>query len=295
MTKFIASLIARKKLLLLIGLWLAAVTTAGYFIGASDNKQKLSNTIIYNNTNIRPGSRKVFLDYTCNGTKVASYDIGEGHVLTDLRESVFVPKESLFQKVYIYAIGALGSGTAHAIASVKSVPKSFGRSKRERARHFFLASLYAASGFYTGVVGYQIGSQRPPGCEDPEIFEGIRNDAFWKPVVKSVAKDLWRQAARRTDRNEIAADQSPVLENALIQIENNKADLNLFLVLLDELGGKYRKGEDRPPAPWTLAHFSIFTVAMIVVTMMLAYFYLSVSEASGSPKKSRKPRRELND
>jgi hypothetical protein len=291
MTKFIASIVARKKLLLLLtGLWLAAAT-AGYFIGARDNKNDRSNTVVYHNTNIRQENAEVFLDYKCNNTDVASYDIDNHLVLNRLPEKVYGSSVSSFQEAFPYAMGVLTSaGSAVAKVFAEPAAKSFRGPKSARNWRFVanaaVGVMFAASGLYTGYAGYRINTQHLPTCDDAQILHDIRNDVFWKPLAKSIAVDLWQQANDLAHRNEISPDRWAVLKDARRKVANDKADSELFIALRDELGGRYRKLE-YSVAPWTPFHFLMFTVG-VFLAMLLVYFFLSVSEAPESPKKVRK-------
>jgi hypothetical protein len=291
MTKFIVSIVARKKLLLLlIGLWLAA-STAGYFIGASDNKKALSRAAIYHSTNIRPQGAKVFLDYTCNDTKIASYDIRNHHV--HMRDDLSGSTDSSLKGAFAHLMtglenaagGGLGTGLVHVILS-----KPRGLPRQAPIRLAAAGVVLAASGAL--YVGHQIGSQHQPDCNDTEILREISHEDFWKPAAKFLADNLWQQANDLANRNEISSDRRPVLDDALAGFEKDPSDS--FNTLLAELGDKYRKYEPHP-VQWTSVDFLIFATVMICITVLLGYFLPALSEAPASPKKPRKSKRQLKD
>lgn len=286
MNRLITSIAARKKLLLLIGLWLAAGTTAGYFLGASENRKGRS-AVLVNNTNIRKDGAEVFLIYTCNNKEYARYDIDRAKLLATAQDELFGPSESLFQKTYTYAIAVLGGGgLAHAVTYVKPVALSLGMSKPQRMRYFIAGVISAASGLY---VGYRMGSRQLPACDDPQIQQAVRQEAFWKPVAKLLATDLWRQASYLADLNEISPDQRPVLKAALVQIESGNANSRLFVTLLDEVKDRYTKLEQHPQQ-WAPVDFLMFAAVLVFIAGLLIYFFPAASEAPELPKKERKPR-----
>jgi hypothetical protein len=135
MSRLIRAVVARKSLLLIIGLWLAAGTTAGYFLGAAENNKGL-DAVTVNNTDIRRSGENVFLVYTCNNQEFERYDIDRAHLI-DGQDNLYGPTESLFQKTYSRAFETLGGGgLTHVLTYAKPIARSLGLSKRERMRYF---------------------------------------------------------------------------------------------------------------------------------------------------------------
>jgi hypothetical protein len=170
MSRLIRAVVARKSLLLIIGLWLAAGTTAGYFFGAAENNKGL-DAVTVNNTDIRKSGDNVFLVYSCNNQELERYDIDRAHLI-DGQDNLYGPTESLFQKTYSRAFETLGGGSlTHALTYAKPIARSLGLSKRERIRYFVAGVISAASGVY---VGYRMGSRDLPACDDPRILHPMR-------------------------------------------------------------------------------------------------------------------------
>jgi hypothetical protein len=282
MSRLIRTIVARKRVLLITGLWLAAGTTAGYFLGAAENKKGL-DAVTVNNTDIRNVGESVFLVYTCNNQEFERYDIDRAHLI-DGQDNLYGPTEGLFQKTYSRAFEVLGgSGLTQALTYAKPVARSLGLSKRERVRYFIAGVISAASGVY---VGYRLGSRDLPACDDTQILQAIRQEAFWKPVVGRLAKDLWTQANHLADLNEISPDQRPVLTSALVQIETGAADSKLFNTLRDEIKDRYVKLEQHP-LQWALVDYLMFAAVLVLVAVLLAYFLPVEVEARVSKRRSR--------
>jgi hypothetical protein len=282
MSRLIRAVVAQKRLLLIIGLWLAAGTTAGYFLGAAENKKGLE-AVTVNNTDIRNAGGNVFLVYTCNNQELERYDIDRAHLI-DGQDNLYGPTESLFQKTYSRAFEMLGGGgLTHALTYAKPVARSLGLSKRERVRYFIAGVISAASGVY---VGYRLGSRDLPACDDIRILQAIREEAFWKPVVGRLAKDLWTQANHLADLNQISPDQRPVLNNSLVQIETGTADSKLFNTLRDEIKDRYVKLEQRP-LQWAPVDYLMFAAVLVLVAVLLAYFLPVEVEARGTKRRKR--------
>lgn len=282
MSRLIRAIVAQKRLLLIIGLWLAAGTTAGYFLGAAENKKGLE-AVTVNNTDIRNAGGNVFLVYTCNNQELERYDIDRAHLI-DGQDNLYGPTESLFQKTYSRAFETLGGGgLTHALTYAKPVARSLGLSKRERVRYFIAGVISAASGVY---VGYRLGSRDLPACDDTRILQAIRQEAFWKPVVGRLAKDLWTQANHLADLNQVSPDQRPVLNDALVQIETGTADSKLFNTLRDEIKDRYVKLEQRP-LQWAPVDYLMFAAVLVLVAVLLAYFLPVEVEARASKRRNR--------
>jgi hypothetical protein len=98
------------------------------------------------------------------------------------------------------------------------------------------------------------------------------------------------KANHLADLNEISPDQRPVLDGALDQIARGAFSSTLFMTLLDDTNHKYTNLE-QDPVQWTSVDFLKFTTVMILIAVLLAYFLPALSEASGSPKKTRKSKR----
>jgi hypothetical protein len=283
MSRLIRAIVAQKRLLLIIGLWLAAGTTAGYFLGAAENKKGLE-AVTVNNTDIRNAGGNVFLVYTCNNQELERYDIDRAHLI-DGQDNLYGPTESLFQKTYSRAFETLGGGgLTHALTYAKPVARSLGLSKRERVRYFIAGVISAASGVY---VGYRLGSRDLPACDDTRILQAIRQEAFWKPVVGRLAKDLWTQANHLADLNQVSPDQRPVLNDALVQIETGTADSKLFNTLRDEIKDRYVKLEQRP-LQWAPVDYLMFAAVLVVVAVLLAYFLPVEVEARAAKRRGRR-------
>jgi hypothetical protein len=282
MSRLIREIAVRKRVLLIIGLWLAAGTTAGYFLGAAENKKGLE-AVTVNNTDIRNVGDNVFLVYTCNNQELERYDIDRARLI-DGQANLYGPPESLFQKTYSRAFEVLGGGgLTHALAYAKPIARSLGMSKQQRIRYFVAGVISAASGVY---VGYQLGSRDLPACDDTRILQAIRQEAFWKPVVGRLAKDLWTQANHLADLNEISGDQRPVLNSALIQIETGTADSKLFNTLRDEIKDRYVKLEQHP-LQWAAVDYVMFAAVLVLVAVLLAYFLPVEVEARGAKRRKR--------
>jgi hypothetical protein len=282
MSRLIREIAVRKRVLLIIGLWLAAGTTAGYFLGAAENKKGLE-AVTVNNTDIRNVGDNVFLVYTCNNQELERYDIDRAHLI-DGQANLYGPPESLFQKTYSRAFEVLGgTSLTHALAYAKPIARSLGMSKQQRIRYFVAGVISAASGVY---VGYQLGSRDLPACDDTRILQAIRQEAFWKPVVGRLAKDLWTQASHLADLNEISPDQRPVLNSALIQIETGTADSKLFNTLRDEIKDRYVKLEQHP-LQWAAVDYVMFAAVLVLVAVLLAYFLPVEVEARGAKRQKR--------
>jgi hypothetical protein len=305
MTKFIASIVARKKLLvLLIGLWLVAAT-AGYFVGTRDNERRLSNPVVYDHTDMREDDAKVFLVYRCNNKDFTWYDIKNGQVQDFRTKAALVPTESFIYKVGGFATTVLGPGSAFAAwvnAYAERATKSFGGSGRARTSRrlvFFaevaggavVAVTYAA---VSGMYGYVISDRHVPVCNDAELAREVGQAAFWKPVAETYVKQLWKQAHDLAHQIEMSPDRRAVLDGALARVEEDPADSNSLITLRHELGDKYRKPEYFV-ALWTPVHFLMFTAGMIFITVLLGYFLPALSEIPGSAKKPRKSKRQLKD
>lgn len=283
MSRLIRGIVARKRVLLIIGLWLAAGTTAGYFLGAAENKQGL-DAVTVNNTDIQDVGDNVFLVYTCHNQEFERYDIDRARLI-DGQHNLYGPTESLFQKTYSRAFEVLGgTGLTQALAYAKPVVRSLGMSKQQRIRFFVVGVVSAASGVY---VGYNLGSRDLPACDDTRILQAIRQEAFWKPLVVRLAKDLWTQADHLADLNKISRDQRPVLNNALVQIETGSADSKLFNALRADIKGRYVKLEQHPPQ-WAPIDYLKFAAVLVFVAGLLAYFLPVEVEARGSKRRDRR-------
>ena len=125
MSRLIRTIVARKRVLLITGLWLAAGTTAGYFLGAAENKKGL-DAVTVNNTDIRNVGESVFLVYTCNNQEFERYDIDRTHLI-DGQDNLYGPTEGLFQKTYSRAFEVLGgSGLTQALHMQSRSPDRLG-------------------------------------------------------------------------------------------------------------------------------------------------------------------------
>jgi hypothetical protein len=282
MSRLIRAVVARKMVLLIIGLWLAAGTTAGYFLGAAENNKGLE-AVTVNNTDIRNVGDSVFLVYTCNNQEFERYDIDRAHLI-DGQANLYGPTESLFQKTYSRAFEVLGgTSLTQALAYAKPIARSLGMSKQQRIRYFVAGVISAASGVY---VGYRLGSRDLPACDDTRILQAIRQEAFWKQVVGMLAKDLWKQASDLADLNKISPDQRPVLNSALVQIESGSADSKLFNTLRDEIKDRYVKLKQRPPQ-WAPIDYLMFAAVLVLVAGLLAYYMPVEVEARGAKRRKR--------
>ena len=193
----------------------------------------------------------------------------------------------MFQKTYSSAFETLGGGgLTHVLTYAKPIARSLGLSKRERIRYFVAGVISAASGVY---VGYRMGSRDLPACDDTRILQAIRQEAFWKPVVGRLAKDLWTQANHLADLNQISPDQRPVLNRALVQIETGTADSKLFNTLRDEIKDRYVKLE-KHPLQWAPVDYLMFAAVLVLVAGLLAYFLPVGVEARGSKRRGRQKR-----
>lgn len=92
-SRSICRIVARKRVLLIIGLWLAAGTTAGYFLGAAENWKGL-DAVTVNNTDIRNVGENVFLVYACNNREVERCDIDRAHLI-DRQDNLYGPDGKL--------------------------------------------------------------------------------------------------------------------------------------------------------------------------------------------------------
>jgi hypothetical protein len=268
MKVLITKFLTRKMLLLAIAVWLTAGTTLGFLLGAADNKKGL-NAVTAHNTDIRIKGASVYLVYGCDNADLVYYDIDHAH-LSSVKMDAYGPPESLFRRTYTYALSVLGTGSslAPALTYVKPVARSLGISRSQRIRFFIAGTIALASGVY---VGYRAGSRQLPACDDPQILEKIRQEAYWKQAVDVLANDLWRQAEHLADLNGTAKDERPFLSQADAQILSGAADSKLFIALRKEIKDRYVKYEQHP-SHLTLVDFMILAAFIALGAGILLCF-----------------------
>jgi hypothetical protein len=280
MNALITKFFTRRKILLLaIAIWLAAGTTAGFLLGAADNKKGL-NAVAANNTDIRIKGTSAYLVYSCDNADLVLYDIDHARMLS-VQMDVYGPPESVFRQTYTYALSVLGSGgsLAPALTYVKPVARSLGMSKSQRVRFFIAGAIALVSGVS---VGYRVGSRKLPNCDDPQILEKIRQQAYWKQAVDVLANDLWTQAEHLANLNGTVKDQSSFLNFAHDQILSGRADSKLFIALRSEIKDRYVKYEQNP-RQLTWVEFLILAASIMLVAGLLLFVFPTEHKA-----KSRK-------